>query len=237
MLTVVDCPSCGRRLNLPEEARGKPVKCPGCGNQFAAPAPEAQPVGSVPLAPQPLDEERPPAIPGLPPPPRPLRAVLLSADEGPPPPRPGDDEERCPFCRARCPEGALRCPVCETELKQRASRRNEPAEEDLPPRRDYEPHRGALISSFGTLSILFGAPGLCGVLAWPFALGGLVGLGLGIGAVTMARADLEQMDRNIMDPEGRRSTVTGQGNGVVGLVLGAIGLFLGAVRLLVSFYD
>jgi len=237
MLTVLDCPSCGRRLNLPEEARGKPVKCPGCGNMFAAPAPEAEHVGSVPLASSlPDDEERPVSIPGLPPPPRPLRAVLLSADEGPPPAREGEDEERCPFCRARYPEGALRCPVCETALPRRASNREE-REEELPPRRDYEPHRGTLISSFGTLSILFGAPGLCGVLAWPFALASLVGLALGIAAVVMARADVEQMDRNIMDPEGRRSTVTGQGNGVVGLVLGGIGLLLGAARLLVAFYD
>jgi hypothetical protein len=126
--------------------------------------------------------------------------------------------------------------VCETELRPRAPRPYEP-EEDLPARRDYEPHRGPLISALGTLSILFGAPGLCGVLTWPFAVAALVGLGLGIGAVGMARADLEQMDRHIMDPEGRRSTVTGQGNGVIGLVLGLIGLLLGAVRLMVSIYD
>jgi hypothetical protein len=237
MLTVVDCPSCGRRLNLPEEARGKPVKCPGCGNMFAAPATEVKDAGTVPVAPLfPDEDERPAGIPGLPPPPKPLRAVLVSADEGPPPSRDADDEERCPFCRARFPEGALRCPVCETAVPRRGSPR-EKAEEELPPRRDYEPHRGTLISAFGTLSILFGAPGLCGVLAWPFAVASLVGVGLGITAVAMARADIDQMDRNIMDPDGRRSTVTGQGNGVVGLVLGGIGLLLGAARLLVAFYD
>jgi hypothetical protein len=234
MATVVPCPSCGKRLNLPEDARGKPVKCPGCGNLFAAPGPDTE---AVPLPSLPLDQGEA-SIPGLPPPPRPLRAVLVSAEEGSSPPSATtrEDEERCPFCRARIPEGALRCPVCDTELRPRRSRREE-REDDLPPRRDYEPHRGPLISTLGTLSILFGAPGLCGVLTWPFALAGIVGLGLGIGAVTMARTDLEQMDRNIMDPEGRRSTVTGQGNGFVGLVLGAIGIFLGAVRLLLFFYD
>jgi hypothetical protein len=45
------------------------------------------------------------------------------------------------------------------------------------------------------------------------------------------------IERNIMDPEGRRGTTTGQGNGFVGLVLGLIGVFLGAVRLLLAFYE
>lgn len=241
MLTAVDCPSCGRKLRLTEEVLGKEVKCPSCDQSFVAPAPEkAAPAADVtvlaPLRPNEL-ECAPPAIPGLPPPPKPFRAVLVGTEEGPAVEEPEEKEDRCPFCRSRVREGALCCPVCETDLRApRGRRRPEPEEEELPPRRDYEPHRGSLISTLGTISILLGVPGLCGALVLPFTLASLLGAGLGIAAVSMARADLDSMDRNLIDPDGRRSTVTGQGNGFVGMVLGLIGVVLGVLSGLLRFF-
>lgn len=233
MQTAVDCPRCHKKLRLTEEALGKEVKCPGCEHTFTAPAAEkvaAEPEVTVvaPLQPNEL-ECAPPVIPGLPPPPKPFRAVLVGSEEAPAAEELDDKEDRCPFCRARVRPGTMRCPTCETELRTRPRRPAEPDEEELPPRRDYEPHRGGLISTLGTLSILGGVPGLCGVLVWPFLLSSLIASALGIAAVVMARADLEQMDRNLIDPDGRRSTVTGQGNGFVGMILGLIGVLLGSV--------
>jgi predicted Zn finger-like uncharacterized protein len=52
MATIVDCPSCNRKLRVPEELLGKKVKCPTCSGTFdavAAPvsSPSASSAGSV----------------------------------------------------------------------------------------------------------------------------------------------------------------------------------------------
>src|SRR5438093_1596348 len=36
MSTIVDCPSCSRKLRVPEELLGKKVKCPTCSGTFDA---------------------------------------------------------------------------------------------------------------------------------------------------------------------------------------------------------
>src|SRR5215831_3294112 len=36
MSTVVDCPSCNRKLRVPDELLGKKVKCPTCSGTFDA---------------------------------------------------------------------------------------------------------------------------------------------------------------------------------------------------------
>jgi predicted Zn finger-like uncharacterized protein len=63
MPTTVDCPSCNRKLRIPDELLGKKVKCPTCGNAFtASAAPSADP----------MEEEAPPPSPrraAAPPPP------------------------------------------------------------------------------------------------------------------------------------------------------------------------
>ena len=51
----------------------------------------------------------------------------------------------------------------------------------------------------------------------------------------MARDDLEQMDRNIMDPDGRRQTLTGQTNAMIGTIVSGIGILAGALHMLVYF--
>src|SRR5438093_2746105 len=57
MSTIVDCPSCSRKLRVPDELLGKKVKCPTCSGTFdavAAPEPARTPAPSSPIGP-PLD--------------------------------------------------------------------------------------------------------------------------------------------------------------------------------------
>lgn len=64
MPTIIRCPSCDRRLRVPEEMEGQTVRCPACGKTFTA-----QSAGSaspyVPVeevsVPEPHDEELPTA--------------------------------------------------------------------------------------------------------------------------------------------------------------------------------
>src|SRR5690242_6374323 len=37
MSTLLDCPSCARKLRVPDEFLGKSVRCPTCGETFGAP--------------------------------------------------------------------------------------------------------------------------------------------------------------------------------------------------------
>src|SRR5438445_13374007 len=57
---IIDCPSCSRKLRVPDSLLGKQVRCPTCGHQFeaaaaagaSAPEAEAQPTApplDVPL--------------------------------------------------------------------------------------------------------------------------------------------------------------------------------------------
>jgi hypothetical protein len=236
MPSVVECPSCGRKLSVPEKVPGERFQCPSCGTAFDAaglgallPAPVQELV-----APSPEEPEPPPSIPGLPPPPKPLRAVLVSAADDPLPEAPDHPSDRvpCPYCKRPIREDAERCPACRADLRSGRSPR-----QVAEPRRDYEPHRGTLVSTLGTFSILIGMLGLCGVAALPLTLAAVVGLVLGVAAWVMGHADLEQMARNEMDPAGQESTTTGQTNGIVGTVLGAIGVVGGLLRLVTTWGD
>ncbi len=56
MSEIITCPSCRRKLNLREEYLGQTVRCPACGGEFTAEAPE-------PFSPRPVlrpEPEEPP---------------------------------------------------------------------------------------------------------------------------------------------------------------------------------
>ncbi len=230
-MTNVDCPQCGKVLRLADDLLGASVQCPACAHRFGAPPPPSSP--SAPLVLETLDEDRGthelPGLPvrGVPPPPRPFKAVLVSTNlDAPYPDRPTGGLT-CALCGARGLPSAARCPVCDASLR-------DAAQPTVMRRRDYEPHRGHWIATLGTFSVILGAPGLCGALFPPFALASLLGLILGVCAIVMGRADLEQMDRNIMDPDGRGHTTNGKAQGGLGIVLGLIGAFLGCMNLMFS---
>jgi predicted Zn finger-like uncharacterized protein len=79
------------------------------------------------------------------------------------------------------------------------------------------PHRGGTVLTMGISSIVLA---LCCAIA---------GVGLGIGALTMANADLAKMERGEMDPSGMGSTRGGQICGIVGIVLGALNMIGGII--------
>jgi predicted Zn finger-like uncharacterized protein len=64
-----DCPSCNRKLRVPDELLGKKVKCPTCGTVFqadesttpapAGPAEAEEPVASAPVEERPVPDQRP----------------------------------------------------------------------------------------------------------------------------------------------------------------------------------
>src|SRR5438094_504099 len=58
MTIIADCPSCNRKLRVPEELLGKEVRCPTCGTTFTASGSSGEP--SPPPARQPPEEEEKP---------------------------------------------------------------------------------------------------------------------------------------------------------------------------------
>src|SRR5215471_2935670 len=51
MSTIVDCPSCNRKLRVPDDLLGKKVKCPTCSGTFDALAKSEAPSTSGPSIP------------------------------------------------------------------------------------------------------------------------------------------------------------------------------------------
>jgi hypothetical protein len=87
-------------------------------------------------------------------------------------------------------------------------------------RLDCEPHRGTLLRSLGTLSLVLAFVSLCGGVA------GVFSLTLGIPVWIMARRDLRKMGRGVMDITGEDDTFVAKNNaaGAISITL-AILLF------------
>jgi len=220
MPTIVDCPSCDRKLRVTEELLGKVVQCPSCGQKFEA-------AGSVAGMPPPNESagvttaENVPLMPA----PGPPAGAAIRAE---PPPAGNGDFEPCPFCEKPVRRDALRCGHCGEEL-----------EEEMPPweqpgalRRDVTPHRGPLLLVLGILSIVFVPMAMCcGVIGIAFAL---AGVGLGTSAWVMGHRDLRKMRQNQLDPRGKGLTTAGWICGIVGTLLSLLGMLVSLV--LVAFY-
>ena len=128
MATTIDCPTCGRKLRLPESVDAATVQCPTCSTTFspASAAPVADDAGRVKTG-----HDRP-----LPLPPEPLPSTL---------PR---SLRACPYCREDIPRDAALCRYCGEQVGRE--------DDALPPweregalRRDVESHRGGLILALG----------------------------------------------------------------------------------------
>ena len=246
MSTVIDCPSCRRKLRVPEEFLGKSVRCPTCSETFdaVASAPEASPPAAaetdaaVAVEPSPLmtvplklELDEPAAA---------AAARRRGAAQGGPAAAPragtrGRGRRRprraapatpvpprlraVPPLRRRHPPGAIVCPFCGLDLEEQGdgyTRRK-------PVRRDAEPHRGGTIQGLGIASLVLG---VIYVFFW-------IGLPLGIAALVMARRDLRKMEEGVMDPNGRKRTRDGRLCAIVGTVLSSI---VGAILLAVIFF-
>jgi predicted Zn finger-like uncharacterized protein len=228
MATIVDCPSCNRKLRVPDELLGKKVKCPTCSGTFDAVAasvssPSASSAGpgepqfslgekSAPVSSEPIS----PAPPGSSPPsdssgtPESEQETLLhdpskSAAE--------EDLEPCPYCGEKIAKDATRCTFCGEELDEE-DKGDRPWDQGYRPyrdvRRDSEPHRGTLILTLGIVSI---------VTAW---LLGPIGLVVGIITWVMGQRDLKKMKANVMDPQGLGSTQAGWICAIIGTAFGGL---------------
>ncbi|MBL8796645.1 MAG: hypothetical protein JNM56_22275 [Planctomycetia bacterium] len=210
MPAIVDCPSCNRKLRIPDELLGRKVKCPTCNTTFDA---VASPSGGAPPAP-------PPPPPG---------GVTAAPPTAPPPPAftpPPQDaplmaHKRCPYCGENVPADQERCQHCGEALAG-ADRPWEQQGGGV--RRDCEPHRGAMVLTFGIISICVSPIGYCcGVLGIVFAG---IGLGLGIPAIIMGKNDLAKMRQGTMDPQGQGQTQAGWICGIIGTSLAGLGLLI-----------
>jgi hypothetical protein len=79
------------------------------------------------------------------------------------------------------------------------------------------PNRGALVLSLGILSIII--PLVLGICCLP---AGMIGLGFGIPAILMGRADMRMYAAGTMDPTGYSSTHAGMICGIIGCVLAGL---------------
>ena len=92
-----------------------------------------------------------------------------------------------------------------------------PWEEPGAVRRDCAPHRGPLLQTLGTVSVV------CGFLSWCLFFPGLVGLPLGAGVSVLAWRDLKGMEAGLTDPTGRAQVEQARDLGVCGALLSIFG--------------
>ena len=114
---IIDCPSCSRKLRVPDDLLGKQVKCPTCGHTFqASAAAESAPsaTGATPATPLPgtplnLELEAPNDATQ---PTQEFPAVSSSAVQ---PAKLSEDATHlmpCPACDKLIERDVVRCPYC-----------------------------------------------------------------------------------------------------------------------------
>lgn len=214
MPTLVNCPTCNRKLRIPEELLGRKVKCPGCQGTFTAQAEEPPPPpGEEPPSPRASDDPR---AEGLSPQP-------------PPPPPPEEFSEEPPRRRSRrMDEGFPEDEGDEERQRDRPSRRRRGGG-------DYaEAHRGGLILTLGIISAALSAIGVLLACCWIGGIFAPIGIGLGIPAWIMGQKDRGKMQAGIMDPSGRGATTGGWVCGIIGVILGIVALLCVAAVVVIN---
>ena len=187
------CSECQMKLQAPDTAAGKKIRCPACQTVIAVPEPEK------------LDElvevDEATAVTEAPPlPPPPLKKAAWDDDTSPVRKRRDEDDDY------EDDEDDDR-----PRRKKKRSRFDEDEDDDYGSRRRriaHQPHRGVLILVLGIVSIF--ASCFCPLVAW--VVGGY--------AINMSSADLNQMASRRMDSSGHGLTLAGKICGIVGVVLG-----------------
>lgn len=252
MATIVDCPTCTRKLRVPDELLGKKVKCPTCSGTFdamVAPAPAGAGSSSGPAEPRlSLDDggtlagasktqPRPPGAGAGPPDsgaPSPAPPV---SSENPPGAVPSSEQETLShFPSQEAPEEDLEpCPYCGEKIARDATRctyckedLEDDVKSDRPWDRGYRPYRDVRRDSEphrGTLILVLGIVSIVSssLSVCSYGLLGIIGLVMGICVWVMGQKDLKKMRSNQMDPQGQGSTQAGWICGIIGTVFGALG--------------
>jgi hypothetical protein len=221
MPTITECPSCERKVRIPDQLLGATVKCPTCGAQFRATTSAPGGVSSAAEDVSPRPSSRRPAE------------------------EPGGALRPCPQCAELIRPEAVRCRHCGADLDQPDLRNDEEGDErpwerpGAPVRRDCEPHRGGLLLTLGILSIVSAVPGLgttpcscCFPLGIAGIVLGIIGVALGITSVVLGQMDLKRMHAGVMDPSGRGLTLGGMICGIVGGVLSVIAMMCDVIGLM-----
>jgi hypothetical protein len=111
---VVACPECAKKLNVPESAAGKKVRCPGCQKVFPVPGASAAVASPPPPVPKPAPKPAPQRDDA--PTPMPAAPKFKKRAEPEPEPLPEDDERDDKPARGAV--AGLRCPKCDAEAVQ-----------------------------------------------------------------------------------------------------------------------
>lgn len=199
-MEIITCPSCQRKLRLPESIGSKHLQCPMCAQTFEAASvlaeqvPEPSATAEALFTPRTLQD----------------RSPTRSAEVEPLLPDSGErrGEVTCPHCHARVPAGFLCCEKCGAELESTVRRTPAPSRVSAPAH-DLAPHRGGLVLTLGIVGLVLGLTGLLSP----------IGLPLSIGAWATGHSDLNRMREHVMDPAGEGSTHTGWICGIVGTAL------------------
>lgn len=208
MSAIVACPFCGRKLRVPPELTGNPVKCPACLKAFDPPAgvdlPLDRPAAAadLPLERAPRSDrspERKPALDRGPDLPASRRVRSRDDDED-------DEDDDRPRRRRRADE--------EDDYDDRDDRPRRR-------RRRYTDHRGSTILALGICAVLGFFTIVTGPMAW-----------------IMGSNDLAEIRRGEMDPEGETNTRVGMYLGMAATILMIVALVLicgfGGVMMVVS---
>jgi predicted Zn finger-like uncharacterized protein len=174
---IVNCPQCQRQLRVTESLLGKKVKCPSCGTVFTADAPEE----NLPTAPFVEGDE----------------TAGQAARKAPKPA--GELYEVAPVEPSRRPPALEEDDYEDDYEDEDYDDGRRPRRRRL--RRDYVPHRGAVILTLGIVGFFcFGI--ILGPIAW-----------------ILGTNDLREMRAGRMDPAGEGLTQAGRICGIIVTVL------------------
>lgn len=222
MPIAITCSSCNKKLQAPDSAVGKKVRCPACSAKIAVPVPEdlVEPIDDLvesdedtgitsrPTAPNKKsarDETESEEDTGITSEPAPAKKKVAWDDKE------SEEEERDEVDEEDFEERRRR-----KRKRRREMEEEEDGDRDARPRRREEAHRGALI--------LF-----CGIMAIPLAVCAPLAFIMATITLQLAHTDVKKMERGLMDPEGKAMTTAGQACAYVAIVLGLISCVAGAI--------
>jgi predicted Zn finger-like uncharacterized protein len=210
MAVVIQCPSCQRRVSVPDTLLGKRVKCPKCKESFTASETGIQPEKPKKATASPV--AAPPKLPPKPPKEEVVDDEPLiepEADEDAAPAKPrrrrrvDEDEDDDDDDRGRTKRRRRRDDDEDNDFEERLRRR--PA-----------PHRGGLVLTLGIVTLVVWCCPLAG-----FIVGGI--------AANLAKNDLAAMAAGRMDESGRGLTMAGNVCAIIGVVLSLINFIVGVI--------
>jgi hypothetical protein len=253
MATITSCPRCSEKLRLPDEYRGRQVRCPQCSTVFEAagvPAPTPTPADAGVGLNLSLDDPDPvPSPAGSSGRSKPVGAVEINMSldddmpkaEQAPPRSPEPPPEREPADdRPRDRNGdrergdTLRCPVCNRTNYGDARRCHHCGERlaDGPPRRARASYRDDYDDDYGYRRRRRDTEPHRGGTVLAMGIISLVGMAFipglpvifGLIGWVMGRGDLKKIKANQMDPDGQGMTMAGYVCSIIGTLINSAAL-------------